>query len=229
MALERIPAHEAERRLRALASGGLGPGLPRRRRDQWIVLRGAALVVDQAAVLDEKSLNEKLKAWLVTLGPFTALDHVSLRRALVDERFLERTADGAAYRRSPAHESRVVFEEIAMPNETSGLATERCTACRADAPRLTSEEITLLARDLKDWKLVEEVGEPRLVRVFRFNDFAQALAFSNRVGAIAEEEDHHPALLTEYGKVTVSWWTHKIKGLHRNDFVMAARTDLLFP
>lgn len=225
MALERIPAHEAERRLRALASGGLGPGLPRRRRDQWILLRGAALVVDGSTPLDEKSLNEKLKVWLKALGPHTALDHVSLRRALVDERFLERTADGATYRRSHAHESRVVFEESAMPNEISSLAAERCTACNADAPRLTSDQIATLARELKSWKVVEEAGEPRIVRVFEFKDFAQALAFSNRVGAIAEEEGHHPALLTEYGKVTVSWWTHKIKGLHRNDFVMAARTD----
>ncbi len=227
MAVERIPAHEAEKRLRALASGGLGPGLPRRRRDQWILLRGAALIVDGATTLDEKSLNEKLKAWLMALGPHTALDHVSLRRALVDERFLERTADGATYRRSQAHESRVVFEESAMSDETSTLAAERCTACNADAPRLTSDEVTALARELKDWKVVEEVGEPRLVRRFEFKDFAQALAFSNQVGAIAEEEGHHPALLTEYGKVTVSWWTHKIKGLHRNDFVMAARTDRL--
>ena len=55
--------------------------------------------------------------------------------------------------------------------------------------------------------------------------FAQALAVTNRVGEQAEEEGHHPALLTEWGKVTVSWWTHKIGGLHQNDFIMAARTD----
>ena len=61
--------------------------------------------------------------------------------------------------------------------------------------------------------------------MFQFDDFAQALDFTNRVGAIAEDQGHHPALLTEWGRVTVAWWTHKIRGLHRNDFVMAARTD----
>ena len=67
-----------------------------------------------------------------------------------------------------------------------------------------------------------------LERVFQFPDFAQALAFTNRVGALAEEEGHHPALLTEWGKVTVAWWTHAIGGLHRNDFIMAAKTDQIY-
>ena len=67
----------------------------------------------------------------------------------------------------------------------------------------------------------------RLERVFHFPSFADALAFTNRVGALAEEEGHHPALLTEWGRVTVTWWTHKIRGLHRNDFIMAAKTDAL--
>ncbi|WP_290787293.1 4a-hydroxytetrahydrobiopterin dehydratase, partial [Halomonas sp.] len=60
---------------------------------------------------------------------------------------------------------------------------------------------------------------------FTFKDFVQALDFTQRVGEIAEQADHHPAILTEYGKVTVTWWSHKIKGLHRNDFILAARTD----
>jgi 4a-hydroxytetrahydrobiopterin dehydratase len=73
--------------------------------------------------------------------------------------------------------------------------------------------------------VLERAGIPRLERVFEFPDFARALTFTNRVGALAEAEGHHPALLTEWGKVTVTWWTHAIRGLHRNDFVMAARTD----
>lgn len=68
---------------------------------------------------------------------------------------------------------------------------------------------------------------PRLERVFKFNDFAAALAFTNKVGALAEEQDHHPLIITEWGRVTIQWWTHVIKGLHRNDFIMAARVDLL--
>lgn len=69
---------------------------------------------------------------------------------------------------------------------------------------------------------------PRIERVFFFADFASALAFTNRVGAMADAEDHHPALTTEWGRVTVAWWTHAIGGLHRNDFVMAAKTDATY-
>ena len=64
--------------------------------------------------------------------------------------------------------------------------------------------------------------------VFSVDDFAQALEFTNKVGELAEEEGHHPALLTEWGRTTVTWWTHKIRGLHRNDFIMAAKTDELY-
>jgi len=77
------------------------------------------------------------------------------------------------------------------------------------------------------WKVVEREGIKRLERVFGFRNFAEALAFTDRVGEQAEEEGHHPALLTEWGRVTVTWWTHKIGGLHRNDFIMAAKTDEL--
>lgn len=102
-----------------------------------------------------------------------------------------------------------------------------CVACRRDAPTVTADEIAELHPQVPDWELLEVDGVPRLRRVFSFADFAQALAFTNAVGAIAEHEGHHPALLTEWGRVTVSWWTHKIRGLHRNDFVMAAKTDEL--
>ena len=107
------------------------------------------------------------------------------------------------------------------------LAGERCVACRPDAPRLTAAEIAALARDIPAWRVVEHEGIERLERVFPFPDFASALAFANRVGTAAEAEGHHPALLTEWGRVTVTWWTHAIRGLHRNDFVMAAKTDSL--
>lgn len=65
----------------------------------------------------------------------------------------------------------------------------------------------------------------QLERPFTFRNFKQALAFTNRIGELAEEAGHHPALLTEWGKVTVTWWSHAIKGLHKNDFILAARTD----
>jgi 4a-hydroxytetrahydrobiopterin dehydratase len=107
------------------------------------------------------------------------------------------------------------------------LAQERCVACRRDAPRVTAEELSALKPRLPDWTVTEPEGVPRLERTFRFPDFARALAFTQRVGELAEAEGHHPAILTEWGRVTVSWWTHKIRGLHRNDFVMAAKTDRL--
>jgi 4a-hydroxytetrahydrobiopterin dehydratase len=105
------------------------------------------------------------------------------------------------------------------------LAGEHCVPCRGGEPPATEAEIRDLARQLPGWSVVERDGIRRLERVFTFPDFAQALAFTNRVGAIAEAEGHHPALLTEWGRVTVTWWTHAIRGLHRNDFVMAAKTD----
>ena len=107
----------------------------------------------------------------------------------------------------------------------TNLRQERCVACRRDSPRVTDEEIAELKPQIPEWSLVERDGIPRLERTYRFNDFVQALDFTNKVGALAEEEGHHPMLVTEYGRVGVSWWTHKIKGLHRNDFIMAAKTD----
>lgn len=107
------------------------------------------------------------------------------------------------------------------------LSRMTCEACRRGAPTVTAEERAELLPQVPDWRIVSPDGEDRLERVFTFPDFAGALAFTNRVGEIAEAEEHHPAILTEWGKVTVGWWTHKIGGLHRNDFIMAARTDAL--
>lgn len=103
----------------------------------------------------------------------------------------------------------------------------KCEACRKGEPTVTEEEIQEFLPEIPEWEIVERENINRLERLFRFNDFVQALSFTNRVGEIAEQEGHHPALLTEWGKVRVTWWTHKIRGLHRNDFIMAAKTDAL--
>ncbi len=108
------------------------------------------------------------------------------------------------------------------------LSQMKCVACRRDAPRVTEEEIEELHPQVADWQIVERNEIKQLERVFKFQNFAEALQFTNRVGEAAEMEGHHPAILTEWGKVTVTWWTHKIKGLHRNDFIMAAKTDQLY-
>jgi 4a-hydroxytetrahydrobiopterin dehydratase len=110
----------------------------------------------------------------------------------------------------------------------SELQQMKCTACEVGAPTVTEKEIAEFHPQVPDWELKEVDGIKRMERVFKFRNFRQALSFTNQVGEIAEEEGHHPAILTEWGKVTVTWWTHKIKGLHRNDFIMAARTDQLF-
>jgi 4a-hydroxytetrahydrobiopterin dehydratase len=108
------------------------------------------------------------------------------------------------------------------------LTQMKCVACRKDAPTVTDAEIAEFHRQVSDWDIVELDGIKRLRRLFSVDDFAQALDFTNKVAELAEEEGHHPALLTEWGRTTVTWWTHKIKGLHRNDFIMAAKTDELY-
>lgn len=108
------------------------------------------------------------------------------------------------------------------------LKSEKCTACSKDAPQVSKAEIAGLQAQIPGWQIPTREGIPRLERVFAFKDFNEALAFTNKVGELAQRENHHPAILTEWGKVTVTWWTHAIRGLHRNDFIMAAKTDALF-
>ena len=103
----------------------------------------------------------------------------------------------------------------------------KCIPCQKGAPKATDEEIAEFLSARPEWRLLEEDGEKRIERTFTFRNFAQALAFTNKVGELAEAEGHHPVLVTEWGKVTVTWWTHKIGGLHRNDFIMAAKTERL--
>jgi 4a-hydroxytetrahydrobiopterin dehydratase len=107
------------------------------------------------------------------------------------------------------------------------LAAGKCVACRAGEPTLTENEIAELLPQLDQWQVREVEGMKRLEKVFKFKNFAQALEFTNKVGAIAEEENHHPLIITEWGRVTLQWWTHKIGGLHQNDFIMAAKSDEL--
>ncbi len=107
------------------------------------------------------------------------------------------------------------------------LAELKCTVCKAGDIPLNDEEIKEKLTLLPGWSVKEESGFKKLSRVFKFKDFLSALGFTHRVGLLAEEEGHHPTLITEWGKVTVVWWTHKINGLHENDFIMAAKTDSL--
>jgi 4a-hydroxytetrahydrobiopterin dehydratase len=108
------------------------------------------------------------------------------------------------------------------------LSKQNCEACRADAPKISDEDLKTLMPNIPDWSVIVVDGVMQLSREYEFRNFEQAMAFSNRVGEIAEAEGHHPAILTEWGKVTVTWWSHKIKGLHKNDLIMAARTDEVY-
>ena len=105
------------------------------------------------------------------------------------------------------------------------LTQQKCEACSPESQPVSQEEIEQLKSQIPNWQIIEREGILHLEGVYQFRDFIAALAFTNRVGEEAEKEGHHPALLTEWGKVTVTWWTHAISGLHKNDFIMAAKTD----
>ena len=116
------------------------------------------------------------------------------------------------------------MEDYLMTN----LASKPCLPCRGDEKPLFPEQIEEYLVLLPDWKIVEREGIPRLERSFPFPDFKGALNFTNQVGEMAEEVDHHPAILVSWGRAAVSWWTHVVNGLHENDFIMAARTNDLY-
>lgn len=109
----------------------------------------------------------------------------------------------------------------------TNLAAVKCIPCRGGEPSLTESEIADLMPHIPQWQTVTQDTILRLQRVFKFKNYSQVVEFTNKIAAIAEEEDHHPLIVLEWGRVTVQWWTHVVKGLHRNDFIMAAKTDEL--
>ena len=108
------------------------------------------------------------------------------------------------------------------------LAKLHCSPISAKTLRLNEHDVNQLKAKLPGWQTHEKGTELRLEKVYEFEDFRKAVVFTNQVAQVANEEDHHPAILTEWGKVTVTWWTHKIKGLHQNDFIMAAKTEQIY-
>ena len=103
-----------------------------------------------------------------------------------------------------------------------------CVACQPDAPKATKEQISEFLNNYLEWELIEDNQVPQLKRIYKFNDYTDAVDFTNKIADISEKEKHHPSILLEWGKVTVRWWTHKIKGLHENDFIMSAKTDEIY-
>lgn len=105
------------------------------------------------------------------------------------------------------------------------LLQEDCVPCTGSEPRLTEEEIKEFWLKTPMWQVEEDNGVKHLRRTFEFPSFAEALGFTYQVGMLAEQQNHHPVLTTRYRSVMVDWWTHAIGGLHKNDFIMAAKTD----
>ena len=99
-----------------------------------------------------------------------------------------------------------------------------CVACLPDAEPASADEVQEFIGNRIKWLIEEWDGVPTILK-YVFDDFEQALAFTNMVAEIAEEEGHHPKIITEWGSVSVLWWSHKIKNIHVNDLILAARCD----
>jgi 4a-hydroxytetrahydrobiopterin dehydratase len=112
-----------------------------------------------------------------------------------------------------------------MAMDAKELAKKECVPCKGGVPPLKGKQLrTLHAAVNNDWRLV---GEHHLEKDYKFSDFREALDFTNRVGEMAELQNHHPDIYLAWGKVKVSIWTHKIDGLTESDFIFAAKTDQL--
>ncbi|MDB3914866.1 4a-hydroxytetrahydrobiopterin dehydratase [Gammaproteobacteria bacterium] len=109
----------------------------------------------------------------------------------------------------------------------ASLKSQSCEACQIGAPKVSENEINELLLEIEEWTLIKEPIK-KLQKVFNFKNYKDSLNFSNKIAKLADEEDHHPQIILEWGKVTVTWWSHKIEGLHHNDFICAAKTDQLF-
>ena len=104
------------------------------------------------------------------------------------------------------------------------LASKNCVPCRGGVPPLAGKELEALAKQVPEWRVID--GH-HLTRAFKFKNFVDALAFVNKVGALAEAQGHHPDILLAWGKAEVTTWTHSINGLSESDFILAAKIDQL--
>jgi len=107
------------------------------------------------------------------------------------------------------------------------LAQRNCVPCRGGVPPLKGDKLKEFHQQLADPAQWSVVNEHRIARVYKFPDFKSALAFVNRVGALAEEQGHHPDILLRWGKVEITLWTHAVDGLTESDFILAAKIDQL--
>ena len=105
------------------------------------------------------------------------------------------------------------------------MSQKNCEPCKRGAPKLNDTKIIKYLKEVTSWRVVSEDEELKLLKIFDFVDFEETMYFVNKVAALAEQNGHHPVMLVEFRSVKIWWWTHKIGGLHENDFIMAAKTD----
>ena len=105
------------------------------------------------------------------------------------------------------------------------ISQEKCIPCRRGAPLLTQEEIDVLLPQIDKWILIKENSIQLLKKSFQTSDFSETMHLADKIFELAEKQGHHPKIVVEWGNLEIQWWTHKIRGLHRNDFIMAAKTD----
>ena len=115
-----------------------------------------------------------------------------------------------------------------MLSPMSELTQSSCVPCRGGVAPLDEAGIANYAPDVPEWRVVKRDGIARIEREYTFPDFQEALDFTVAIGELAEREQHHPDIHLSWGKVRVETWTHKIKGLHRNDFILAAKSDRIY-
>jgi len=108
------------------------------------------------------------------------------------------------------------------------LSSQHCLVCTKDTTPIEPELIAMHLHDIPKWQLADFNGTQCLERIYKFKNYASTISITIKIAELAEQQDHHPAILTEWGKVTVRWWTHHISGLHMNDFIMAAKTEQLY-
>ena len=102
-----------------------------------------------------------------------------------------------------------------------------CEACRADAPKASASEQEAFLKDIDGWVINTDPCD-MLVKKYSFESYEEAVSFTNAIAEMSETEGHHPKIILEWGLVTIVWWSHKINGLHKNDFICASKTDSLY-
>ena len=107
------------------------------------------------------------------------------------------------------------------------LSQQTCSACEIGAPVVAKHEQIKLLNDLDGWK-IDHSGISKLIKKFKFINYQDSVKFANLIVDLAESQDHHPKITLEWDSVNLEWWSHKVKGLHINDFICAAKSDEIF-